>query len=102
MLNKLYRDWVNVVSRSDPAFILPISVTALAIFLPTLLILLIEWRFRTFDLFPGSDLLLPWSIAIALVLVAFSSVLTFYGLRNSAYPGSLLYRLTHSTPRRRR
>lgn len=102
MLNKFCRDCISVVSRGDPALILPIATAGLIIFLPTLVVLLIEWCFKTFDLFPGSEILLPWSIVITLVLVALFALMMFCGLRNTAYPGSLLYRLTHAVPRRRR
>lgn len=100
MLDKLCRGWVSAVTRGDPAFVLPIGVGAVVVFLPTLVILLVEWRFKTFDYFPGSRLVLPWSIAFAVMFLALGLVLTFYGIRNIAYPGSLLYRLTHATPRR--
>lgn len=100
MLNKLYRGWVDLILRGDASFVLPIGIVAVVVFFPTLLILLAEWRFKTFDMFPGAELLLPWAIGLTLIVLALGVGLLFCGLRNVAYPGSLLYRLTHSMPRR--
>lgn len=101
MPSKLYRSWVTALYRADPSFVLPIGVTALLFFAPTFVILVAEWCFKGSDEFPGVRIMLSGAISISVIFLVAGLVFTFCGIRNSAFPGSFLYRLTHVTKRSR-
>jgi hypothetical protein len=100
VLKKALAAWLLDFSVNS-AFYLPVGLSILLLFVPTLAILGIGAWFHAVDAFPGSEILLPWAIGFSALVVLVGAIMTFCSIKFSAVPGSLLYRLTHVDRRRR-
>jgi hypothetical protein len=101
MFRQFLRDLSKPIAEA-PWFFIVFCGLLLVFLCVTLIVLEIEWWFKTIDLFPGSTRLLPWAVAFCVVVIAVTGIALIYGARCAAYPGTLLYRLTHFGPRLRR
>ena len=79
---------------------LPIGVILMAVFIPTLLLLAFGSESRLSDSLTLSSGVLPWALGFCAIISSVGVILTYFGIRYSAFPGSVLYRLTHLGQRR--
>ena len=100
VLRKACSAWILDFSVNS-AFYLPVGLSILLLFVPTLAILVIGAWLHAVDAFPGSEILLPWAIGFSALTVLVGAIMTFCSIKFSAVPGSLLYRLTHVDRRHR-
>lgn len=100
MLRRLFTAAAREISTNSWAM-LGASSVILLLFAPTLVVLVMEVRYQSFDLFPGGSIVLPWAILFCVLALLAALALLCYSIRCIAYPGTFLYRLTHLAPRRR-
>jgi hypothetical protein len=88
-----HRTWAAEIAH-NASFYLPVGIAIIVVFVPTSIALTVRWVLRLSDPTVGYGRLIPWVAGMSSLIALSGIVLTYYGLRCAAFPGSFLYRLT--------